>query len=201
MALERSGAITQRDLQFYLIPKQTIKVTCIKPGLFSNPAGAVIQVHLQLGQDMVRAAVAGARAATQLLRTSQGARVVWSSMVHKAAVCCSVLNGTRPIHRSWSALTAARFTAPQGPLCMGATLPGQVRSMSMSEVTPKEGTVTVTIIDPVTAKDGRQIQARIGASVLEIAQEHDLVRITSMLLLCVVQVLRGAILARIGTAA
>ena len=73
--------------------------------------------------------------------------------------------------------------------------------MSMSDVTPKEGTVTVTIIDPVTAKDGRQIQARIGASVLEIAQEHDLVRITSMLLLCLVQVLRGAILARIGTAA
>jgi len=49
------------------------------------------------------------------------------------------------------------------------------RAMSMSEVTPKEGTVGITIIDPVTAKDGRTIQARIGASVLDVAQEHDMV--------------------------
>jgi hypothetical protein len=45
----------------------------------------------------------------------------------------------------------------------------------MSNVTPKQGTVTVKIIDPVTAKEGRQIQARIGASVLDVAQEHDMV--------------------------
>lgn len=50
-----------------------------------------------------------------------------------------------------------------------------VRGMAMSDVTPQKGTVMVTIIDPVTAKDGRQIQARIGASVLDVAQEHDMV--------------------------
>ena len=52
---------------------------------------------------------------------------------------------------------------------------GQKRAMSMSEVSPQEGTVTVIIVDPVTAKEGRQIQARIGASVLDVAQEHDMV--------------------------
>lgn len=71
----------------------------------------------------------------------------------------------------WSALR----TFPACALQPGSNA-GQQRAMSMSDVTPKEGTVTVTIIDPVTAKDGRQIQARIGASVLEVAQEHDMVR-------------------------
>jgi len=52
---------------------------------------------------------------------------------------------------------------------------GTWRTLTMSDVTPKEGTVAVTIIDPVTAKAGKEIQARIGASVLEIAQEHDMV--------------------------
>ncbi len=52
---------------------------------------------------------------------------------------------------------------------------GQPRAMSMSDVAPKQGTVTVTIIDPVTAKEGRTIHARIGASVLDVAQEHDMV--------------------------
>jgi hypothetical protein len=52
---------------------------------------------------------------------------------------------------------------------------GQPRAMSMSNVNPKQGTVTVTIIDPVTAKEGRTIHARIGASVLDVAQEHDMV--------------------------
>lgn len=50
----------------------------------------------------------------------------------------------------------------------------QRRAMSMSDVTPKEGTVSITIIDPVTAKDGRTIQARIGASILDVAQQHDM---------------------------
>lgn len=44
------------------------------------------------------------------------------------------------------------------------------RALSMSDVTPKEGTVAVTIVDPVTAKEGRLIHARIGASVLDVAQ-------------------------------
>jgi hypothetical protein len=54
---------------------------------------------------------------------------------------------------------------------------GARRGLSMSEVIPKKGTVTVTVIDPVTAKDGREIQARIGASVLDVVQEHDMVRL------------------------
>merc|ERR1712216_71494 len=52
--------------------------------------------------------------------------------------------------------------------------PPYSRALSMSDVTPKEGTVAVTIVDPVTAKEGRLIHARIGASVLDVAQEHDM---------------------------
>ena len=74
---------------------------------------------------------------------------------------------SRPI---WSSVSAMRCTA------RAQARSQQVRGMAMSDVTPKQGTVTVTIIDPVTAKDGRQIQARIGASVLDVAQEHDMVR-------------------------
>ena len=48
--------------------------------------------------------------------------------------------------------------------------PPYSRALSMSDVTPKEGTVAVTIVDPVTAKEGRLIHARIGASVLDVAQ-------------------------------
>lgn len=65
------------------------------------------------------------------------------------------------------ALARERLAAPaQG---------GTWRALSMSDVTPKAGTVSVTIVDPVTAKDGKEVQARIGASVLDIAQEHDMV--------------------------
>lgn len=72
----------------------------------------------------------------------------------------------------WSSIFAERPAKAQA-----AARAQQMRGMAISDIKPKQGTVTVTIIDPVTAKDGRQIQARIGASVLDVAQEHDMVNL------------------------